>query len=201
MRAAAVAVLVAAAFALSGCQYLLGLGAIPPPGGTLDPGIFASFDPGASESFDPDFDPGFSPPPPLATYTTGSATVKIGKTTSVLDRLSGPGVAYQDFGTEVAWTDGKGLFIRYFGSSEPGVQSLDGFVSLDKIAGGQHWASANPLTCTVKITQEDAKALVGTATCKAVRWADTMARTTGAEPPYVVGEAPFDAAITFRAAP
>jgi hypothetical protein len=64
VRAGAVAAaLVAAAFVLSGCQYLLGLnGLTPPPGASPDPGVFGSFDPSAVGSFDPglfgSFDPG-----------------------------------------------------------------------------------------------------------------------------------------------
>ena len=56
MRAAVVGLLVAAAFILCGCQYLLGgmMGApIMLPGESFDPGDFGSFDPGDFGSFDP----------------------------------------------------------------------------------------------------------------------------------------------------
>ena len=77
MRAGVVGLLVVAAFVLSGCQYLLGgmMGGplVPPLGGSFDPGAFGSFDPN---------DPMFSLPPPLATFTTGAASVAIAGNTS-----------------------------------------------------------------------------------------------------------------------
>lgn len=203
MRAAAVAIVVGAAFLLSGCQYLLGLPPATPAGpigGSFDPGVLESFDPGLFGSFDPNNDPGFSLPPPLATYTSGTANVSMAGATTTLDKLSAPGTSYADFGTDVGWTDGKGLYFHYYGTSEPGAPG-DGFVTIDRIRDGQHWASADPGVCTVKVTQNDAKGLVGTATCKGMQWADTMATTTGSDPALVEGEPSFDADITFRALP
>jgi hypothetical protein len=198
VRGRVVAALVGAVFVLGGCQYLLGLRAYPPL-----PSEFGSFDPGEFGSFDPG--PEFSLPPPLATYSSGSASVEIGGTTTSLDRLVGPARLYQEFGTEVLWTDGKGLYFHYYGMVEPGGPGGpgdDGFVTLDRIFGGQHWSSADPGVCTVKVTQSDAKGLAGTATCKAVRWIDAMASFNGGlQPAYVEGQAPFDAEITFEAAP
>ena len=86
MRGVVVGLLVATAFILSGCQYLLGgmMGGpiIGPIGGSFDPGVFPSFDPN---------DPMFSMPPPSATYTKGSARLTIdGKATTLgsLERSS-----------------------------------------------------------------------------------------------------------------
>ena len=75
MRGVVVGLLVATAFILSGCQYLLGAmmgGPMILPGGSFDPGAFGSFAPGDFGSFDPN-DPIFSLAPALATYTKGSA--------------------------------------------------------------------------------------------------------------------------------
>ena len=188
--------LVGAAFVLSGCQYLLGLGAFPQP----IPGEFGSFDPGESGSFDPG--PGFSLPPPLGTFATGSASVTIAGTTTIYDRLVGPAKVYQDLGTEAGWTDGKGLYLHYYGMIEPGGPGEDGFVTLDRIKDSQHWSTVDPTLCTVQITQSDAKGLAGTASCKGIRWVDTMASFNGGiQPAYVEGQAAFDAEIAFRASP
>ena len=188
MRAAAVAALVGAVFVLSGCQYLLGLGGMPP----VTPPDFGSFDPG---------DPMFSPPPPLATYTTGSATVSIGGAVAKLDRLAGGALYQGGLGAEVDWTDGKGLYLRFFGTPEAQSPTGAGFVTLDRIADGQHWTTPDPSLCTVKVTQAGTKGIAGTATCTGLRWIDTMAPYIGVQPAYVEGEAPFDAEITFGAVP
>jgi len=176
-------------------------GWIPGPGvvASFDPAPVGSFGPGPYGSFDPG-DPGFSLPPPLATYRIGTATVTIGGATTTLGKLSAPGTSYADFGTDVGWTDGKGLYLHFYGTTGPGVPS-DGFVTIDRVRDGQHWASADPSVCTVKVTQSDARGLVGTATCRGLRWADTMATTTGSDPALVKGEPSFGADIAFKALP
>jgi hypothetical protein len=200
MRGAAVAVLVGAAFLLSGCQYLLGLGGLPvTPGTSFDPGAFPSVDPGLFGSFDPN-DPGFSLPPPLATYSNGTATVTIAGTSTKLDKLSSPGTSYADFGQDVGWTDGNGLYFHFYGTTDPGYPG-DGFVTIDRIRDGQHWAISDPGRCTINVTENDAKGIVGTATCTGAQWADTMATTTGSDPAVVAGEPAFDATVTFKALP
>ena len=208
MRGRLVAIVVAAAFVLSGCQYLLGFpGTVAPIGGSFDPGAFPSLGPGAFPSFDPGVfpsfdpnDPGFSVPPPLATFTKGTATVTIGGAAMTLDQLSAPGTVYADFGTDVGWTDGNGLYLHFYGYSVSDAPS-DSFVTIDRIKDGQHWATASPEACTVKVTKSDTKGLTGTATCKGAQWADTMAATTGSEPALVKGEAAFDSEMTFSALP
>jgi hypothetical protein len=200
VRGAAVAILVGAALLLSGCQYLFGLGGpVLTPGGSFDPGVFPSLDPGLFGSFDPN-DPGFSLPPPLATYTSGTATVAIAGATTKLDKLSAPGTSYTDFGQDVGWTDGNGLYLHFYGTLDPGSPDA-GFVTIDRIRDGQHWAIADPGLCTVAVAENDARGIVGTATCTGLRWADTMATTTGSDPAVVVGEPAFDAKVTFKALP
>ncbi len=201
MRAAVVGLLVAAAFVSSGCQYLLGgmmgVPLVPSAGGSFDPGAFGSFDPGAFGSFDPNAT--FSLPPPLATFTKGAATVAIAGKSTPLDRLSGTAAIYEDFGTEVGWTDGNGLYIRFYG--EPDSAYGDGFVIIDRIADGQHWTTADPSGCKVTITQDDAKGIAGSASCKGLRWADAMSVEDPIDRNVVAGQAPFDAEMTFQAAP
>ena len=103
MRAAVAALFIGALFVLSGCQYLFGMGI--PPGPAVFPG--ESFDPGDFGSFDPN-EPAFSMPPPQVTYTSGSARVTVDGVPATLDKLNGTAATYEDFGTEVTWTDGKG---------------------------------------------------------------------------------------------
>lgn len=207
-RGAAIAILVAAVFVLSGCQYLLGLsGAVPPPGsiggsfdpgafGSLDPGIFGSFDPGAFQSFDPDE----SLPPPLATYSTGHATVTIAGTTTTLDHMSEPGALFEGFGAEATWTDGKGNYLTFYSDPE-GSGTSNGFLQLDQIKDGQHLAVDDPSGCTVTAKQADTKGLSGIATCKGLGWSDTMSGFNGLTPSAPPVGAPFDATITFTATP
>lgn len=201
MRLAVAGLLVATAFVLGGCQYLLGgtMGGplVPPIVGSFDPGAFGSFEPGVLGSFDPNTF--FSLPPPLTTFTKGTGSVAIAGKTTALDRLNGTASIYEDFGTEVGWTDGDGTYVRFFG--EPESAYGDGFVTLDRITGGQHWTIADPSGCKVTITQNDAKGVVGTASCKGLRWVDALSTDGPTEPSYIAGEAPFDAEIAFQAAP
>jgi hypothetical protein len=166
MRAAVGAVLVGAVFVLSGCQYLLGMGPgtilQPVPIGSFDPADFGSFDPGDFGSFDPN-DPGFSLPPPLVTYTSGTATLTIDGTASTLGKLTGSAALYPDFGTEVTWTDGKGLYVRFGSSPGPQTPTGDAYVIIDQIRDGQHWTSADPLACPVKVEKLNSAGLAGSA--------------------------------------
>ena len=204
MRALAlVATLVGAAFLLGGCQYLLGFTGGPPildPGaGSFDPGAFGSFDPGDFGSFDPL--PEDSLPPPLATYTKGSATLTIAGVVTKLDRLTEPGVLYEDLGAETSWNDGKGMYVQFYSADPSDPTAQGGYIQLDRISGGQHWAIADPTACVVTVKQVDAKGLSGKASCKDLQWSDTMSGFNGVGPDAVSGEPPFDAEITFQAAP
>ena len=174
MRAGVVvAALAGAAMVLSGCQYLFRDGPMFPL-------------------------PSDGPYPSPATYSTGSATITIGSTTTLLDHLVGPASTMDGLGTEALWTDGDGFYLRYFGSSLPDDLS---FMSLDRIHDGTHWTTSDPTGCSVTVTQADKLGLAGTATCKGLRWTDAMAGFGELEPQVVGGEPPFDAQITFKAAP
>ncbi len=212
MRAAIAAVLVGAAFVLSGCQYLLGMGGlgnpILEPMPSFDPGEFGSFDPGEVGSFDPgkvgSFDPtdaGFSLPPPLAIYTAGTATVTIDGTATTLGQLTGSAASYADFGTEITWTDGKGLYLRFGSGSGPESPDGGAFVLIDRIEDGQHWMTSDPTHCPVTVTQSDAKGVAGSASCKGLRWVDAISASIALEPAYIAGQAQFDAEVTFKATP
>ena len=160
MRAAVAALFIGALFVLSGCQYLFGMG-IPPgpavfPGGSFDPGDFGSFDPN---------EPAFSMPPPQVTYTSGSARVTVDGVPATLDKLNGTAATYVDFGTEVTWTDGKGLFLRFSGLPSLFAQQGGAYLQIDRIRDGQHWTSSDPTRCPVTVSKQDATGLAGSATC------------------------------------
>ena len=206
MRAGALAaVLIGAVFVLGGCQYLLGLGngglvvPIPPANASFDPGVFDSFDPGVFQSFDPA--PDASLPAPIAALTRGSATITIGGSVTKLGRLTEPGVVYQDLGAETSWTDGKGTYVQFYSGDQVDPSARGGYIQLDRIRSGQHWAIDDPTACVVTVKQVSTKGLSGTASCKGLHWTDTMSGFGGDGPNKVPGEPAFDAEITFQAAP
>jgi hypothetical protein len=172
---------------LAGCQYLFGLTPVGPVG------PLESFDPGMFESFGPAIMPS-----PQAIFETGSAEVTIDGTTTKLDQLVGDAAIYGTFGMDAAWTDGKGFYVRYFGPGGDGTDKA-GFVTFDRIQGSSHWTTMDS-GCKVDVTKSDKTGLAGTASCKDLRWADMMGGFAGG-PPFVEGEAPFDASVTFEAAP
>jgi hypothetical protein len=196
-RAGIGALVAATAFILAGCQYLFGMSGMGPPGGAFgsgDPGQFLSFDPVTFGSFEPDF----SMPAPSAVFTKGAATVTIDGRPVTLDRLSGMAATYPMLGSEATWTDGKGMYVRYYGS---GDSTEPGFVSFDRIRDGSHWTTDDPARCTVVTDHTDRTGIAGTATCTGLRWIDTMGGFGSGGDAYVAGEDPFDAAITFQATP
>jgi hypothetical protein len=166
----------------------------------VDPGTepLPSFDPGEYGSFDPGE---FSFPPPQATFTKGTASVTIDGVKIALDQMPSPGTLMEEIGLEATWTDGKGLYLRFFGTPAIGNGKPDGFVSLDRIQDGKHWTTADPSGCKVTITKGDATGIAGSATCTDLRWADTMAGLNGPAMPFVEGEPAFDVAATFEATP
>ena len=210
-RGAGVAILIAAVFLLSGCQYLVGLNGLTGlPGSSF--GAIGSFDPGASSDPGPSPDPrvtvdpeeSFGPdesiPPPAAIYSSGAASVAIGGTVTKLDRLTESGALYVDYGAEASWTDGNGMYLQFY-SDPSDASSSAGFVQLDRISDGQHLATADPDACVVRVKAADTKGLSGTATCTGLHWIDTMAGFNGMAPSAPPVGAAFDATITFEAAP
>ena len=206
MRGGALAaLLVGAALVLSGCQYLLGPLAggpvfVPGPGdfGSFDPGEFGSFDPGVFGSFDP------SSVPPVATYRTGSATVKMGGSSMTLDQLSAPGSYMEYYGGNAIWTDGAGNYLQVFGG-RAGATTLEtggAFLSIERIADSKHLTAADVGSCKVTVRVADKTGFSGSASCKGMHWSDAIAPLDRVGNPVYVGDLPaFDAEITFAAAP
>ena len=163
---------------LAGCNILF-------PGSAFDPtGLGGSF----------------ADPSPVATFTTGSATIRLGDgTTITLDRVEPGSALMTTFGSTVGWSSGGGWTLRLIGA---GADAFGGppFVQLDRIVDLQHWTTYDPSGCVVKVDQASGSGLRGTASCKGLRWVDALAMGFGPEPSDI-GQPPFDAEITFSAAP
>ncbi len=169
--------LLATASILGGCQYLLG------------------YDPQA---------PDFAMPSPAATYREGHATVTVGEDPPiVLDQLGGGGTYEPTFGAEATFRSADGWYVRVMGAMGSGSPfGQTAFVTLDRIVGFEHWTTSDPTRCIVTVTQADDTGLVGTATCKGLRWADALRGNMGSlEPAYIKDQPAFDAEITFEATP
>ena len=83
-----------------------------------------------------------------------------------------------------------------------GFGSGSAYLTLDRIADGQHWTTFDPSRCIVNVKVADAKELRGTATCKGVEWfnaLDLPFTTTTAPKP--LDQPKFDADVTFEAHP
>lgn len=167
----------------SGCQYLLG------------------YDPYAlPEDWDEEF-----APETLATFESGVARIAIdGGATVTLPRLTTPGVIYEVYGGQVTFTNDDGWYLQVMDMSSGPLAGMSpaAYVTLDRIVDGAHWSTVDTARCIVDIDTADATGLVGSATCKGLRWSDVLAMDYYSyEPSYVEGEAPFDAEITFEAEP
>jgi len=166
-----------AAWMLAGCNYLFGFDPTPPD---------------------------FAMPSPAATYREGHATVTVGEGAPiVLDQLGSGGIHQPTFGAEATFRNADGWYVRVMGAmGTGGMFGQTAYVTLDRIVGLEHWTTYDPSRCIVTVTKADDTGLVGTATCKGLRWADALSGSMGAlEPPYVKGQPPFDAEITFEATP
>lgn len=175
--AAPLLLLVAAASILGGCQYLFG------------------YDPTS---------PDFAMPSPAATYGDGRATVTVGEEPPiVLDQLGGGGMYQATFGAEATFRSADGWNVRVMGAmGSGGMFGQSAYVTLDRIVGFEHWTTSDPTRCIVTVTKADGTGLVGTATCKGLRWADAMSGSMGSlEPAYIKDQPAFDAEITFEATP
>jgi hypothetical protein len=176
--------LAATALIVGGCGWLFGF-SDPYPSG-----VYPSGDPSYPEgSFGPS-----------ATFKTGHATLRIGDDPVIeLAELTEGGTIAEDFGAaNASFRNAAGWYVRIFGASKADPSMA--FVSIDRIVDVQHWSTGDPSGCTVSITKADETGLVGKATCKGLRWSDAMSAGFGPEPPYIKGQAPFDAVITFEAA-
>lgn len=174
------ALAIVAALLVAGCELLYGLAPYDP---TLDPEDYAF-------------------PSPIAVYPSGRATVAIdGGTALVLERMTAPGRLDKTLGSDVVLTNGDGWYVRVSGAMPAGtIYSSSGYVTIDRVFDGNQWTTADPSRCIVTLDQIDATGLRGSASCKGLRWSDTLGPiSTSFEPAYVEGQAPFDAEITFEA--
>ncbi|MCI0581903.1 MAG: hypothetical protein L0227_03250 [Chloroflexi bacterium] len=164
--------------AASGCDLLTLLGGAPFP---LDPE--APF------------------PSPAASFDEGTATIEIDGETFVLDELVGTGSYDPDFGIDVRWTNGEGLYLSYFGYSYEGeFLSNDGYLSMDRVFDSQHWVIYNPERCVATTDESSPTGLSGSAICRGLEWSDYFsAYSFSGLPVEIPGEEPFDADITFEA--
>ena len=117
--------------------------------------------------------------------------------TTTLDLSSGTDSGA--YGTEATWADGKGLYVRYFGTGVA-LGGDDSFLSIEQIRDGTHLTTMDPTVCKLAVTKHDKTGLAGSATCAGLRWIDMMAGFAPTASQPVVGD-PFDAEITFEAAP
>ncbi len=185
-RVSILAILVLTATVTSGCEYLLyGSPLYPVP--SIDPE--ASFDP-------------YEFTKPLATYTSGSATLAIdGGTPITLSTLKAGPHLFEYYGADVVWTDSDGWYLHVT-ASEPGGLDSYGSVILDRVSGNRHWTVFDAFgKCKVDVTSgPDADGITGTADCSNLRWSDAVATSTlTLAPSYVEGEDPFDVLVTFEA--
>ncbi|MFL5776317.1 MAG: hypothetical protein ACJ76W_08590, partial [Chloroflexota bacterium] len=136
-RAAVALALVAAivlALIAAGCEMLLG------------PGFGADDFPSSS---------------PIATFTTGSATVAIdgGAPMHLTTLESGSGIDSL-FGSDSHWSNADGWHVHLAGAGADSPGGIGGgpgaFLTLDRIQGGEHWSTLDPTRCIVDFKEADA---------------------------------------------
>ena len=159
-------------------------------------GLFYPFGPGGD----------FAEPSPLATYESGTATLKLEDGTVVeLDGISTGPHLFTEVGGSVNWfnDDGWGLRVTLYPEGLPGDAPHGAFITLDRIQGAAHWTTMEDGACSVDIEVADETALRGSARCIELEWVDTLRGGTPfmGPPEPVEGEEPFDVEITFEAEP
>jgi hypothetical protein len=141
---------------------------------------------------------------PIATYSTGKATIAIkdGETIELGQVAEGSGVDSL-FGSDVHWTGPSGWHLRVSGAGgNEGFGFEGGYINLDRITEGQHWTTQfDGSRCITDVTVVDATAIRGSATCKGVQWYDALDMTFTRGEPKKIDEPKFDAEITFEALP
>jgi hypothetical protein len=177
-RAVTLALVTTAAVFVAGCELLFSLGSV-----------------GDGE---------FEQPEPLATYTSGTATLEFEDGTKVvLDEISDGPHLFTQIGGGVNWfnDEGWGLQLHLYDVSLTGNDFSDGIPMLDRIQGGTHWTTMEGTGCSLKIDVADETGLRGTARCIEQEWVDALRAGTPFEgrPRPVEGEEPFDFEVTFEA--
>ena len=143
-------------------------------------------------------------PSPIATYTSGTATIALGDRTKVqLTQLHGKAALYTTLGATASWENADGWYLQFNGGPSGVFGGTGaGYLTIDRIHDGEHWATRDPTRCIVDVAKADATALNGSATCKGLEWQDAV--SPYAFPPDasgIPGQKPFDATITFEARP
>ena len=178
-RIAGAALVAVAALVVSGCAWLYGLAApYPYP---IEPS-----------------------PGPSAAYTTGKATVTIGKGAAIsLAELTEGGTMDALPRASASFRNAAGWYVRILGAMKGASPYPTSFLTLERITDNQHWTTYDPSRCSVTVTKADATGLSGKASCTGLRWADALSVGVGSgyEPPYIKDQPAFDAEITFEAAP
>jgi hypothetical protein len=196
MRLAAFVVLCAALG--SGCQLLAGAGFDPDGFGIPNGGVEGATSGPLEPTFTLPPDAASGGPTAIAAYHTGRAIVVLDDGTRLeLDRLNpGPHV-YQQFGSQVRWSNAFGWYVTVSGAgAEPDIGAP--YVALDHIVGGQHLTIDDPAACSVVIETATPQQLHGSATCRSLRWTDAIdISIDGAH--RDMGLPAFNAEITFEA--
>jgi hypothetical protein len=157
----------------------------------------------------------FPEPSLAATYLTGAATLEItqaGTSRSVPLTHVGPGSQLlADLGANVNWRNDQGMVLNLWGYNigGSGIPLVDdgtaADVTLHSIQDNTWWTASafgpSGNRCIVDVTEMSATAIIGSATCRGLRWVDGASGVPIGEPPYIEGQEPFDATITFEARP
>jgi hypothetical protein len=148
-------------------------------------------------------DPGGEPPFPTAsaTFTSGTATIKLADQTIVLDELAGAAGVDVDLGTHVAWENEDGWYLTYVDYSDDAFPG-SAYLTIDRIFEHEHWVIADSARCLTTTTQSGRFGVKGSATCRGAEWTDffnAYSFTSAGLPEPIAGEPAFDAEITFEA--
>lgn len=141
---------------------------------------------------------------PTIAYTTGTATIEVDGTSRTLDELADGGGEWADYGASATWRGTDGWILQVSGAVAEGDLApfgFGGYLTLHRIAHGEHWTTYDPSRCIITIDRVDDDGLAGSATCRGMEWVDAIVDEFQFEPRSIDGEAPFDAEITFRAGP
>jgi len=171
--------------------------------GLVGPGPMGSFGDlyslGDLSSFDVPLE-SFGEPSLLATYRTGSATIRLGDGTTIrLTTVRAGSQLMSSMGAAARWSDASGWNLIVDGAASDGSYGDATIVELDRIADNEHLTTLDSGGCSVKIDLADRTGLRGSASCKGLIWTDALDLYGPVS--AASGQAPFDAEITFSAAP
>ena len=194
--------IVVAALAASGCQFLAAAakpGASELPIGGTSGGVAGAVgEPGADPSLPA---VGDAAPRPIASYHNGRATIQLSDGTQlVLNRVNRGPHLYAQFGALVRWSNDSGWYLTIAGAGGEADMG-PAYLTLDRIAGTQHWSADDPRACTVQVATATPAGLRGSAVCRGVRWVDAIDMTISGDHPLVDGVPSFSATVAFEAVP